>query len=67
MATHSSILTWRTPWIEEPGRVQSMGSQELDTIEVIQHACKIILKYPFSKYITFQSSLLDNIYYYEIV
>ena len=27
MATHSSILTWRIPWTEEPGRPQSMGSQ----------------------------------------
>ena len=26
-ATHSSILTWRFPWTEEPGRLQSMGSQ----------------------------------------
>ena len=26
MATHSSILAWRTPWTEEPGRLQSMGS-----------------------------------------
>ena len=25
MATHSSILTWRIPWTEEPGRLQSMG------------------------------------------
>ena len=25
MATHSSILAWRIPWIEEPGRLQSMG------------------------------------------
>ena len=31
MATHSSILAWRIPWIEEPGRLQSMGSQESDT------------------------------------
>ena len=30
MATHSSILAWRTPWTEEPGRLQSMGSQESD-------------------------------------
>ena len=29
-ATHSSILAWRIPWTEEPGRLQSMGSQELD-------------------------------------
>ena len=28
MATHSSILAWRVPWTEEPGRLQSMGSQE---------------------------------------
>ena len=27
MATHSSILVWKTPWTEEPGRLQSMGSQ----------------------------------------
>ena len=26
MATHSNILTWRIPWTEEPGRLQSMGS-----------------------------------------
>ena len=30
MATHSSILAWEIPWTEEPGRLQSMGSQELD-------------------------------------
>ena len=27
MATHSSVLAWRIPWIEEPGGQQSMGSQ----------------------------------------
>ena len=31
MATHPSILAWRIPWTEEPGGLQSMGSQELDT------------------------------------
>ena len=31
MATHSSILAWRILWTEKPGRLQSMGSQELDT------------------------------------
>ena len=30
MATHSSILAWRTPWIEEPGGLQSMGSQSVE-------------------------------------
>ena len=33
MATHSSILAWRIPWTEEPGGLQSMGSQESDTTE----------------------------------
>ena len=29
MATHSSILAWRIPWTEEPGRLHSMGSQRV--------------------------------------
>ena len=29
MATHSSILAWRIPWTEEPGELQSMGSQRV--------------------------------------
>ena len=29
MATHSSILPWKIPWMEEPGRLQSMGSQRV--------------------------------------
>ena len=29
MATHSSILSWSIPWTEEPGRLQSMGSQRV--------------------------------------
>ena len=33
MATHSSILAWRIPWTEEPGGLQSMGSQKLDATE----------------------------------
>ena len=31
MATHSSVLAWRIPWTEEPGGLQPMWSQELDT------------------------------------
>ena len=30
MATHSSPLAWRIPWTEEPGRLQSTGSQRLE-------------------------------------
>ena len=29
MATHSSVLIWRIPWTEEPGGLQSMGSQRV--------------------------------------
>ena len=29
MATHSSVLPWRIPWTEEPGRLQAMGSQRV--------------------------------------
>ena len=33
MATRSSILAWRIPWMEELGGLQSMGRKELDTTE----------------------------------
>ena len=29
MATHSSTLAWKIPWMEEPGRLQSMGLQRV--------------------------------------
>ena len=29
IATHSSILAWEIPWMEEPGRLQSVGSQKV--------------------------------------
>ena len=34
MATHSTTLAWKIPWVEEPGRLQSMGLQ-LDTTELL--------------------------------
>ena len=33
MATHSNILTWKIQWMEEPGRLQSMGVAESDMTE----------------------------------
>ena len=30
MATHSSTLAWEIPWMEEPGRLQFMGSQRME-------------------------------------
>ena len=35
MATHSSILAWKIPWVVEPGRLQSMGSQRVEHDSVI--------------------------------
>ena len=34
MAAHSSILAWRIPWTEEPGRLQSIGSLRVGHTEV---------------------------------
>ena len=31
MATHSSVLAWKIPWMEESGRLQSVGCEESDT------------------------------------
>ena len=46
MATHSSTLAWKIPWTEEPGGLQSMGSQkvrtQLSTI-IISHPCMLLL------------------------
>ena len=36
MATHSGTLAWKIQWTGEPGGLQSMGSQESDTIEQLQ-------------------------------
>ena len=37
MAIHSSTLAWKIPWTEEPGGLQSMESQELDTTQWLNH------------------------------
>ena len=38
MATHSSILAWKIPWTEEPGWLQSMGSQRaINTCNSVTH------------------------------
>ena len=39
MATHSSILAWEIPWTEEPGCLQSMGSQRIGYNLATEHAC----------------------------
>ena len=37
MATHSSILAWRIPWMEEPGRLQSRGLQSRTRLSYFTH------------------------------
>ena len=45
MATHSSILAWKIPWEEEPGRLQSIGRKESDTTERLHFTSKHCLKF----------------------
>ena len=42
MVTYSSILAWRIPWTEEPGRLQSSGLKESDRTKVTQHECMML-------------------------
>ena len=42
MTTHSSILAWKIPWTEEPGRLQSMGSQRVRLDLVTKQQQKIL-------------------------
>ena len=39
MATHSSILAWKTPWTEEPDGLQSIGLQRIGYDLATEHAC----------------------------
>ena len=41
MATHSSFLTWRIPWTEELGRLQSMGSRRVGSDMTEQLTLKV--------------------------
>ena len=44
MVAHSSILAWRIPWIEEPGGLQSMGSQRVGNNLATEHTPTIALE-----------------------
>ena len=51
MATYSGVPAWRIPWTEEPGGLQSMGSQRVGHDSATSmHTCNFILKY--DKYIS---------------
>ena len=42
IANHSSTLAWKIPWTEEPGKLQSMGSQRVRHMASVQKECQII-------------------------
>ena len=42
MASHSSILDWKIPWVEEPGGLPSMGHKELDMTELLSTQAQIM-------------------------
>ena len=52
METHSNILAWSIPWTEEPGGLQSMGSQESDMTELAHTTQQTYLKDIFSFCVT---------------
>ena len=49
MATYSSILSWRIPWTEEPGRLQPIGSQRVDVTECT-HTHQKYIQYPVTNH-----------------
>ena len=52
MVTHSSVLAWGIPWTQEPGELQTMGSQELHTTEGTEHGTARALEYEFKCRVT---------------
>ena len=50
MATHSSILAWGIPWMEELGGLQSMGCKELDTTEWLHFHFKYSIVYMYHSF-----------------
>ena len=63
MATHSSTLAWRIPWMEEPGRLQSMGSQNWIRLSnftfTFQSDCKVLLRRTWSRWTQSMLTLSD--------
>ena len=58
MATYSSILTWEMPWTEEPGGLQSMGSQRVGHNRVIEQQHSLYLVKSFCSFLSFSPSSL---------
>ena len=58
LAIHSSILAWRVPWTEEPGRLQSMDSQELDMTERLSLSFRIKGKNGYKEWTRLEKHIL---------
>ena len=62
MATHPSIPAWRISWTEEPGRLQSIGSQRVDTTERLSTWLKMVLFFiPQSVHVLFMLSSVQSL------
>ena len=59
MATHSNILAWRIPWTEEPGGLQSIGSQRVkhnrSNLARMQFKCRCFIKWAKPNKVTLKS------------
>ena len=62
-ATHSSIFVWAIPWIEEPGRLQSTGSQRVRHEWALTHT---VILYCDTKKVDWDLTLLRNYYAWDI-
>ena len=63
MATHSSVLARRIQWTEEPDRLQSMGSQESDMTQQLNHNHQYILYLFFPFYAHCYCCLISGLYH----
>ena len=63
MATHSSILAWKVPWTEEPGRLQSSRSQRVRYDWATKHTHKHNQNFEFYKKMPLISSLIVLMYF----
>ena len=69
MATHSSVLAWEIPWTQEPGSLQSMGSQRIGHNFATKQQCKN-QPLPFTSFTIFGfiwKIISDNVYMFEFI
>ena len=59
MATHSSILAWEIPWAEEPGGLESMGSQRVGNYSEHEHSYVTHTLFLFSSIVNSRESPLS--------